>query len=75
MKNTFLIPGKSGDLKLAFRFNKPATGFVDDLWIKPHDCQLIKLFADSGVHCRYPEGNPYPLNETTMWTLGNPHFK
>lgn len=72
---TFTVQSKNGEFKIAFRFSKPATGTVDDLWIKPHDCQLVKLFPDSEKLCQYPEGNPYPLSETTMWTLGNPIFK
>ena len=73
--DTFTVPSKNGNFTVAFRFIKPTAGFVDDLWIQSHDCQLLKLFPDTEKPCLYPEGNPYPLNEIFMWTAGSSVFK
>lgn len=72
--DNFTVSGKNGNFTVAFRLLKPAAGTIDDLWIEPHKCKLVKLFPDSEKLCQYPEGNPFPLDELTLWTLGDPSF-
>lgn len=49
--------------RFAFVFDKPAGGTIDDLWLKPSDCKLKKVFSPSGKLMAFPEGNPYPVSE------------
>lgn len=38
-----------------FVFDKPRGGTVDDLWLAPHRCQLLKVFTGSNERMRWPE--------------------
>lgn len=55
---------KQQDYRFAFVFDKPSKGAIDDLWLRPSDCRLKKVFCSNGNLMKFPEGNPYPVSET-----------
>ncbi len=70
----FQIPSAKGTFEIQFHLLKPV-GLIDDLWLKPGDCKLAKIFRDSGKQVNLPEGNPYPVSEGYFWATGESHLR
>lgn len=69
------MPDTGRTIDIQFNFKKPARGTIDDIWVRPQDCSLRKIFRSTGGLAKYPIGNPYPLSETYFWIAGNPKLK
>lgn len=69
--DNFKIHNEHNHFNVTFKFEKPSTSNPGDLWLKPHECRLLKTFTDSGTPCLYPADNPYPLSDLFMWAAGN----